>query len=194
MINDNKILVFGNGGLAKQLDYDILKLKLSPVYYEDNNGINIKKYKRFILGISNPKIRQSITSKLVKLGLSPYKLISSFAYISDSCKIEENVTILRECIIEPKTNIGYGSLLNLGVYFHHDSACGKFCEIAPRATILGNVSIGDYTFIGSGAIIKEKTKIGKNCIIGMGSVVIRNIPDGQMWVGNPAKFIKKTEL
>ena len=55
----------------------------------------------------------------------------------------------------------------------------------------GHVFVGDDTFIGSGTIICKDVKIGKNCIIGAGSVITKNIPDNQIWAGNPAHFIKE---
>lgn len=55
----------------------------------------------------------------------------------------------------------------------------------------GVVIIGENSFIGENAILLPNTKIGKNCIIGAGSVVKKNIPDNEVWGGNPAKFICK---
>ena len=55
----------------------------------------------------------------------------------------------------------------------------------------GNVYIGDDTFIGTGSIISKEVRIGNNCIIGAGSVVTKDIPDNEIWAGNPARFIKK---
>ena len=45
--------------------------------------------------------------------------------------------------------------------------------------------------IGSGTIILCGVTIGKGTIIGAGSVVTQSIPSGQVWVGNPARFLKK---
>ena len=55
----------------------------------------------------------------------------------------------------------------------------------------GSVSIGRNSTIYSQVIIREQTKIGDNVIIGMGSVVLGDIPSNEVWVGNPAKFLKK---
>jgi len=43
--------------------------------------------------------------------------------------------------------------------------------------------------IGAGATILAGVTIGKESVVGMGSVVLSNIPDGETWVGNPAKKI-----
>ncbi len=55
------------------------------------------------------------------------------------------------------------------------------------------VKIGDYTFIGSGAIILPDTSIGRGCVIGAGSVVKGNIPDYSVVVGNPARIVGTTD-
>jgi acetyltransferase-like isoleucine patch superfamily enzyme len=53
------------------------------------------------------------------------------------------------------------------------------------------VNIGSYTYIGSGALIREGVTIGDNVIIGMGSVVLKDVPDKSVMVGNPAKKLRE---
>ena len=55
----------------------------------------------------------------------------------------------------------------------------------------GHVYSGNKVFIGMNTIICKDIKIGKNCIIAAGSVVTKDIPDNEIWGGNPARFIKK---
>lgn len=52
------------------------------------------------------------------------------------------------------------------------------------------ISIGDDVFIGTRTIITKGVRIGNRSIIAAGSVVCRDIPDEQIWGGNPAKYIK----
>ncbi len=59
-------------------------------------------------------------------------------------------------------------------------------------TKVSSVKIGDNVFIGAGSIILPGVIIGDNVIIGAGSIVTHSIPDGEVWCGNPAHFIKKT--
>ena len=49
---------------------------------------------------------------------------------------------------------------------------------------------GELSFIGIGTTIIQGIKIGRNVTIGAGSVVIKDIPDNVITIGNPAKIIK----
>ena len=52
------------------------------------------------------------------------------------------------------------------------------------------VIIKSYAFIGADSIILKGVCVGKNSVVGAGSVVTKSIPDNEVWAGNPAKFIK----
>lgn len=52
------------------------------------------------------------------------------------------------------------------------------------------ILIGEGAFIGMNSIILKGVTIGKHSIVGAGSVVTKDIPDNEIWAGNPAVFIK----
>jgi maltose O-acetyltransferase len=53
------------------------------------------------------------------------------------------------------------------------------------------ITIGNDCWIGGNAIILPGISIGNGCVIGVGSVATKNIPDNSLAVGNPAKVIRK---
>jgi acetyltransferase-like isoleucine patch superfamily enzyme len=52
------------------------------------------------------------------------------------------------------------------------------------------IEIGDDVLIGAWTIVLKGVSIGDNAVIGAGSVVTKSIPNGQVWAGNPAKFVR----
>lgn len=58
----------------------------------------------------------------------------------------------------------------------------------------GKVVLKDNCFIGANVVICNAVTIGENSIVGAGSVVTKDIPDNEIWDGNPAHFIKKRTI
>ena len=57
----------------------------------------------------------------------------------------------------------------------------------------GRIKIGAHSFIGAKAIIMPGVTIGERCVIGVGSVVTKDIPNGSVACGIPAKVIMTTD-
>lgn len=55
----------------------------------------------------------------------------------------------------------------------------------------GKVVIGENSWIGACSVICKSVRIGKGAIVGACSVITKDIPDYEVWAGNPARFIKK---
>lgn len=53
------------------------------------------------------------------------------------------------------------------------------------------VVIQNGVFIGAHTIILKGVTVGENSVIGAGSVVTKSIPSGEVWAGNPARFVRK---
>ena len=57
----------------------------------------------------------------------------------------------------------------------------------------GRITIGENAFIGAGTTVLKGVRIGKNAVIGACSVVTKDIPENEIWGGNPARFIKRID-
>jgi len=97
-----------------------------------------------------------------------------------------------------KIEIGeYGSIgVNVSIYdtdFHSVNPYErKFDNL--NKTISKPISIGNFVWIGGHSIILKGVIIGNGAVVGAGSVVTKNIPELNIFAGNPAKFIKKIEI
>ncbi len=70
----------------------------------------------------------------------------------------------------------------------HDRRIHDISKIKTAAII-----IGDDVFVGANSIILKGATIGDRAIVGAGSVVTKDIPEDEIWAGNPAKFVRKIE-
>lgn len=97
-------------------------------------------------------------------------------------------------ILSANVIMGENILINYGAQIHHDCVIEDNCVIGPGAIICGGVHLCNNCFIGAGAVIKQGVTIGKNAVVGTGSVVLRDVPDGETWVGNPARRINNERV
>lgn len=90
-------------------------------------------------------------------------------------------------------------MLFVGTSIIHPSTEGVFllCNILDLliySIIDKPVRIKSGAWIGGHSIILKGVTIGKNSVIGAGSIVTHDIPDNEVWAGNPAKYIKKFKI
>tara|TARA_A100001011_G_scaffold400442_1_gene515021 strand:- start:314 stop:928 length:615 start_codon:yes stop_codon:yes gene_type:complete len=118
--------------------------------------------------------------------------ISKKSVIGKKVSIEKGSFIQSGCFIGNNVKIGKACKINVNVSVHHDSKIGSFTDVAPSSTILGNVTMGNSCYIGSGSVIREKLKITNNVMTGINSAVVKNITSKGLYYGVPAKKKKNT--
>lgn len=154
-----------------------------------NNGY---KYAFVTVGsIGNPSLRIKLFNKISEIGYEIPSIIDSSAKVSKYTKIEQGVFIGKQSIVNVGTLIQKGAIINSGSIVEHDCQIGAFSHIAPGAVLGGEVIVGENSHIGSNVTVKQQVHIGANSIIGMGSVVLKNIQDSILAYGNPCKEVKK---
>lgn len=107
------------------------------------------------------------------------------------CKIGVGSILCAGAILTIGVNLGCHCIVNLGCVLGHDVVVEDFCTLHPRVDLSGNVRVGSISDIGAGALVRDEVKVGKNCIIGMGSLVTKDIPDGVVAYGTPCKAIRE---
>lgn len=70
-------------------------------------------------------------------------------------------------------------------FITHDGSTWVFRGQEPFTKVIrfGKIAIGDNSFIGTRSTIMPGVHIGRNCIVGAGSLVTKSIPDGEVWGG-----------
>ena len=140
-----------------------------------------------------------------------YKLGDKEPKINGKVYIAESADVIGDVELSDGVNIWFGAVLRgdiekiiIGknsniqdnVTVHTD--LGIPCVIGENVTVGHNViihscSVGDNTIIGMGSTVLNRTKVGKNCMVGANSLVTHSIPteDGVLILGSPAKIVRK---
>ena len=130
--------------------------------------------------------------------------IWQFCVIFPNAKIGENCNICSHCLIENDVIIGNNVTIKSGVQIwdgieiEDDVFIGanvsftndKYPKSKNKDWKLLKTSIKRGASIGAGSTILPGITIGKNVVIGAGSVVTKDVPDEEVWVGNPARMHK----
>lgn len=146
-------------------------------------------YHAFVAVGSN-RLRRKLCTKLEAIGLPLATIVSSRAWVSPSATVGNGAVIMPGAIIGAAASIGRGAIINTAASVDHDGIIGDYVHLAPGVHLAGCVSIGETTFLGVGVSVIPERTIGSGTTIGAGAVVVRDVPDNQVWVGCPAKFLK----
>lgn len=148
-----------------------------------------------IVSIGVNRIRKMIVERLkennptIVYGIA----IHPSAIVSPSAKIGEGTVVMAGAVINADAVIGKHCIVNTGATVDHDCVIEDYCHIAPGVHISGGTHVGEGSWIGVGSSVIQCLNIGKNCMIGAGSVVVKDIPDNVTAFGCPAKVIKNHE-
>lgn len=108
--------------------------------------------------------------------------------IGNNVEIGANSQIARGALSD--TIIMDGCKINALCAISHNCVIGNNVWISPCSMLAGAVYLEDNVTIFSKVVIRDHIKVGKNSIIGMGSVVTKDVPENEIWLGNPARRYK----
>ncbi len=109
--------------------------------------------------------------------------------IEDDVEIYPFTNVDRGTLFE--TRVKNGAKLDHFTHIGHNSSIGENTIITAGVVFCGGSSVERDSWIGVNSIVKEKIKIGKNCTVGLGAVVTKDIPDNETWLGVPARKLKE---
>ena len=134
--------------------------------------------------------------------------IWQFCVVFPECLIGENCNICSHCLIENDVKIGNNVTVKCGVQIWDGIELEDNVMIGSNVTFTNDMyprsknkewkllrtKVCKGATIGAGSTILPGITIGENAFIAAGSVVTKDVPSGELWMGNPARFYKKVEF
>jgi acetyltransferase EpsM len=141
--------------------------------------------------------KSNVHDKLKKLNIPPDRLVNlidpSAVIPYGYCSLGRGILGAPLVQLSPDTVIRDNCTLLPNSFVGHDSTIDEFVSIANNATVGGNVHVKRGVHIGTNATIRENIEIGEFSVVGMGSVVLNDVPPRSVVAGNPANIIRKID-
>lgn len=200
------VAIFGTGGFAKEVacilhdqgrgdrivafhepDEVYQARELLGVAVQPQSAFDPAKH-RAVVGIGNPAIRQKVVTELPVETVFE-TLIHPTVVMSEWVEVGAGSVICAGCVLTCQISIGKHCHINLNSTVGHDCTFGDFCTIAPGANISGNCEFGNRIDVGTQVSFRQHVHICDDAVIGMGTVVVKDIAEAGTYVGVPAKKV-----
>ena len=109
--------------------------------------------------------------------------------IDPTARINSFVTV--DAGLKAPTRVGARTFLMTKTHVGHDAVIGDDCELAPGTVIGGHAVLGNRVRCGIGVLVRPFITVGDGARLGAGAVVVKDVPAGEVWVGNPARKLEK---
>ncbi|MDA2923065.1 NeuD/PglB/VioB family sugar acetyltransferase [Acidobacteria bacterium AH-259-L09] len=213
MIDHSKtpVIVIGVGGHGRVIR-DILRSAQRPVigFLDDNVALQgseisgvpvlggIRDAQRVVrqegaevaVGVGDNLIRGRLLRLLQSWGVPVTYAVHPKAYVAEDVVIGAGVVVMAGAVVSRGSSLRFGSVVNTKVSIDQKCHIQELAHVLPGSVLTDGVVVERYAFVGSGAVILSKRRIGENAYIGAGAVVSEDIPASTVAVGIPARVIK----
>ncbi len=184
--------------LAKKIDrWDSVVFVDDVTEKESCDGIRIIRFKealnmddvRFVIASGEPWQRMVLREKLTAHDCKMDTLMADDVTFANNVTIEEGSIIFSRCVFENDIKICSNVIVGGDTRMASGITIGTDCYIG-TGTFMGDyTTVGERVFVAPRCLTRGRLKIGDDSIVGIGSVVFRNVRKASIVIGNPAKKI-----
>jgi sugar O-acyltransferase (sialic acid O-acetyltransferase NeuD family) len=114
-------------------------------------------------------------------------LVHPLASVSRRASVGRGALIFPFAVVCDSSTVEDHAYLSSFAFIGHHSAVGRGATLAPRASLHGGSRLSSAAYAGSHSVIREGITVGEGAIVGMGSIVMRDVAPGITVIGNPAR-------
>jgi sugar O-acyltransferase (sialic acid O-acetyltransferase NeuD family) len=125
-----------------------------------------------------------------RLGLDDERyatIVHPTAAVGETCRVGPGSVLLSHADLTADVVVGRHVAVMPQVVIPHDTTVEDFVTLASGVRVGGSCLLSEGAYLGNGACLREGLQVGAWALVGMGSVVTRDVPDQRLWRGVPAK-------
>lgn len=202
-----KVVIFGDGELAEVIHfylkhdspYEVVAFTVDRQYLKEPrfHGLPVVPFDevtrhyppdqyRMFVALSYKSVNRIRAQKYGEAKEKGYRLITyvnSKAVTWPGLKIGDNCFVFESNVIQPFVEIGNNVTLWSGNHIGHHAKIKDHCFLASHVVVSGAVIIEPFSFIGVNATLRDHVTIGQECVIGAGALVLKDVPNSTVLVG-----------
>lgn len=149
---------------------------------------------KVVICVGNPRDYAARERIVDRLGLAPERyatIVHPTVSIGAGCVVGPGSVLLAHVALTAQVRVGAHVAVMPQVVLTHDDDVADFATIASGVRLGGGVRIRRGAYLGAGALVRESLTIGEWSLVGMGSLVLSDVPPHEVWAGSPARFLRQ---
>lgn len=142
--------------------------------------------------VADTRSRQRLYERARAAGFAVPLAVHPAATVSPSATLGQGVTVMAGAVVNAGARLGENVIVNTGAIVEHECVVGDHAHIATGARLAGGVEVGEGAHVGLGASLLQGVRIGRGAVVGAGAVVLRDVIDGAVVVGVPARPLRSS--
>ena len=146
-----------------------------------------------VVCVGNPRNYTARRSIVRRLGLPPERyatVVHPAAHIGAGSVVGPGTVLLAGTVLTADVTVRSHVAVMPHAVLTHDDRIADFVTIASGVRLGGGAVLEQGAYVGAGALVREGATVGAWSLIGMGSVVLHDVPTGEVWAGNPARLLR----
>lgn len=209
-----RVVILGAGGHGQVVADILWQMQAAgedvvPIGYLDDNPLLIGKHllglpvlglganlaavphEAVVVAVGDNATRRRLFDELVARGERLQACCHPRATVAPDVVPGPGTMICAGVVVNPGSIVCANAILNTGCTVDHHNRIGDHAHIAPGVHLGGDVVIGDGTLVGIGATVMPGRRVGAWSIVGAASLVNRDLGDGVIAAGMPARAIRR---
>lgn len=146
-----------------------------------------------LIAVGDPRARLTLAGLAASHGLALASAVHPRAIVAGDVEISAGSVIVAGAVVNPGVRIGRATIINTLASVDHGCSLDDGATICPGARLGGDVQVDRCAWVGIGATVRERVRIGEHSVVGAGAVVVRDVPPHAVVVGVPARVVRMLE-